>query len=176
MIPTLVSPRLVLRPARAEDADALHAHYRDPDAMRYWSHAPHTDPAQTRATIEGAIRAQTWRLWAVTLAGDDAAIGTLAVGEHRPGVVQIGYSLLRAHGGRGLAREAVVAVLDWLFGAEGLRRVFADIDPDNAPSRRLVEALGFTLEGVLRAEWETHIGVRDTCLYALLATEWRVSS
>ena len=59
------------------------------------------------------------------------------------------------------------------FVAAGQRRVFADIDPDNAPSIRLVERLGFTIEGRLRAEWETHIGVRDTLIYGLLRDEWR---
>lgn len=63
-------------------------------------------------------------------------------------------------------------VLDRLF-AEGQRRVFADTDPENRASRALLERLGFALEGVLRAEWETHIGVRDTALYGLLAREWR---
>jgi len=32
--------------------------------------------------------------------------------------------------------------------------------------------MGFKLEGLLRAEWETHIGVRDTTLYGLLREEW----
>ena len=44
---------------------------------------------------------------------------------------------------------------------------------DNAPSIGLVERLGFALEGRLRAEWETHIGVRDTLIYGLLRDEWR---
>lgn len=73
--------------------------------------------------------------------------------------------------GQGIATEAVTAVLDRLF-AEGQRRVFADVDPDNRASRALLKRLGFTLEGRLRAEWETHIGVRDTMLYGLLRAEW----
>ena len=48
---------------------------------------------------------------------------------------------------------------------------FADVDPDNSASRRLLERLGFLLEGILREEWETHIGVRDTALYGLLKEE-----
>ena len=71
-----------------------------------------------------------------------------------------------------VAAEAVTRVIDQLF-AEGQRRVFADTDPDNVASRRLLERLGFRLEGMLRGEWETHIGVRDTALYGLLREEWR---
>jgi ribosomal-protein-alanine N-acetyltransferase len=70
-----------------------------------------------------------------------------------------------------LRAEAVSRVIDQLF-AEGQRRVFADTDPENVQSRGLLERLGFKLEGVLRGEWETHIGVRDTTLYGLLRDEW----
>ena len=85
---------------------------------------------------------------------------------------EIGYLFARETWGQGVAWEALTALLRHLF-AEGQRRVFADIDPDNAPSIGLVERLGFVLEGRLRAEWETHIGVRDTLIYGLLRDEWR---
>ena len=62
--------------------------------------------------------------------------------------------------------------LDFAFGA-GQRRVFADTDPDNRGSIALLERLGFRLEGRLRGEWHTHIGVRDSLIYGLLAEEWR---
>ena len=63
-------------------------------------------------------------------------------------------------------------MLDQLLVAEGQRRVFADTDPDNRFSIGLLQKLGFQLEGHLRAEWETHIGVRDTLLFGLLRDEW----
>lgn len=99
-------------------------------------------------------------------------LGFVSAGLRRPGVSEIGYLFARETWGQGIAFEALSALLTQLFG-EGMRRVFADIDPDNAPSIRLVERLGFTLEGRLRAEWETHIGVRDTVIYGLLRDEWR---
>lgn len=63
-------------------------------------------------------------------------------------------------------------MIDLLIREEGHRRVFADTDPDNAASNALLATLGFQREGYLRAEWETHIGVRDTVLWGLLADEW----
>jgi RimJ/RimL family protein N-acetyltransferase len=80
--------------------------------------------------------------------------------------------LYRAHWGRGIATEAVAALIDELF-AEGQRRLFADTDPDNVASIALVERLGFKREALLRAEWETHIGVRDSLIFGILADEWR---
>jgi RimJ/RimL family protein N-acetyltransferase len=171
--PTLVleSARLRLRPGVASDAEALHPAFADHDLMRWWSNAPHETIAQTRADL--AQRAAEWRRWIITLQENDRAIGFVAAGEKRQGnVSEIGYLLAREYWGTGMAAEAVSRVIDQLF-AEGQRRVFADTDPDNAGSRRLLERLGFQLEGVLRGEWETHIGVRDTTLYGLLREEWR---
>lgn len=113
------------------------------------------------------------RGWSVTLKGSDRAIGTVFAGRRREGVSEIGYLFARAHQGRGMAREAVMRLLDLLFLEEAYRRVFADTDPENAASIRLLEALGFRREGVLRAEWETHIGVRDSVIWGLLRDEWR---
>lgn len=166
----LETARLRLRPRVIEDADALFHGFADPVQMEYWSGPPHKDVSETRA--EFARSSPEWRRWAITLKGSDTAIGVVAAGEKRQGnVTEIGYVLLREHWGGGIAREAVTAVIDRIF-AEGQRRVFADTDPDNAASRALLEKLGFKLEGYLRAEWETHLGVRDTTLYGLLKDEW----
>lgn len=168
--PVLESDRLRLRICTAADAEALHPAMSDPEVMRWWSHPPHQSLAETRDDL--AREAPEWRKWAITLAGDDTAIGFVAAGEKRQGkVIEIGYMLDRAHQRQGIAREALRLVIDQLF-AEGDRRVFADTDPDNLPSRALLERLGFRLEGILREEWETHIGVRDTALYGLVRADW----
>jgi [ribosomal protein S5]-alanine N-acetyltransferase len=170
-MPVLETVRLRLRQRSPDDAEALHPAFADHDLMRWWSSGPHDTVEQTRANL--AREAPEWRNWAITLKGSDRAIGFVAAGEKRQGnVSEIGYMLLREHWGTGIAAEAVSAVIDRLF-AEGQRRVFADTDPDNATSRGLLEKLGFKLEGILRGEWETHIGVRDTALYGLLRDEWR---
>jgi ribosomal-protein-alanine N-acetyltransferase len=154
-----------------DDAEALFPAFADAELMTWWTHAAHADVEQTRRQLAQA--SPDWRSWAITLKGDDTAIGFVAAGEKRQGnVTEIGYMLLREHWGSGIAAEAVAALIDQLF-AEGQRRVFADTDPDNLQSRGLLERLGFRLEGVLRAEWETHIGVRDTTLYGLLREEWQ---
>ena len=166
----LETERLRLRPRAIDDADVLHVNFTDPELMQYWSDAPHRSVEQTRAMFARAR--PEWRCWTITLKGDDTAIGFVAAGEKRQGnVTELGYMLAKSHWGGGIAAEAVARVINQLF-AEGQRRVFADTDPDNAPSRALLERLGFKLEGYLRAEWETHIGVRDTTLYGLLRDEW----
>lgn len=172
-VPILVTDRLVLRATRIDDAAALHEAYRDVDLMRWWSSAPQTTLAQTAAYLAPRVGPVPWRSWAITRQGDDRAIGTVATSQRRAGVAEIGYLLVRSAWGRGLAREAVSVLIDRLIRDEGCRRVFADTDPDNAASIALLETLGFRREGVLRDEWETHIGVRDSLILGLLAAEWR---
>jgi RimJ/RimL family protein N-acetyltransferase len=175
MITDLVfeSARLTMRPQRQSDAPALHEAYRDVALMRYWSCAPHASVEDTVAALAPRAEHKDWRGWTITLRGDDTALGTVAAGRRRAGVYELGYMLARRHWGHGYAREAVTRLLDLLFREEGARRVFADVDPDNAPSNGLLTRLGFTLEGRLRGEWDTHIGVRDSLIWGMLRDEWK---
>lgn len=172
MTPSFETDRLTMRPQAIEDAGALHEAFRDEATMRYWSSAPHVDLEQTHAYLAARMDQPGQRGWVMTLKGSDRVIGTLWAGERRTGVSEIGYMLVPSATKQGFAREGVSRLLDLLFREEGHRRVFADTDPDNRPSNALLQSLGFTLEGRLREEWETHIGVRDTLLWGLLADEW----
>jgi RimJ/RimL family protein N-acetyltransferase len=87
-------------------------------------------------------------------------------------IAEVGYIVVKQRQGEGIAREALAALVDHLFTADGVRRIYADVDPDNTASNRLVERLGFTLEGRLREQWTTHIGARDSLIWGLLASEW----
>ena len=64
--------------------------------------------------------------------------------------VDIGFAMLPAHRGQGYALEAARAVLEHGFGPLGMPRIVAITLPHNAPSRRLLEGLGMTLQRTLR--------------------------
>lgn len=170
--PTLTTARLALRQLRDDDAPALFPVLSDPEVMTWWSSGPHASPAETADYVKGnAAEGQGFLCWAIT-AGDDTALGWVILIDGKPDVKEIGYILRRDRWGGGIAREAVARVIDHGFGEMGLRRIFADSDPENAGSIALLERLGFQREGRLRGEWETHIGVRDSLIYGLLRDEW----
>jgi ribosomal-protein-alanine N-acetyltransferase len=85
----------------------------------------------------------------------------------------LGYWLDEAHGGRGIATEAVRQAVSHAFGPGGLHRVQAAVIPRNAPSLRLLEKLGFRLEGYaerylrINGVWEDHR------IFAVTREEWR---
>jgi [ribosomal protein S5]-alanine N-acetyltransferase len=83
----------------------------------------------------------------------------------------LGYWIDRAVAGRGMASLAVALVCDHAFGPVGLHRLQADIRPENLPSQRLVERLGFQQEGRLRRLLDIDGDWRDHLTYALLAED-----
>lgn len=170
-LPTLRSERLVLRPLVESDSTAMHGVFRDDRTMRYWSSPPHETIEKTRDYVVGNAQQDRWLSWAVTETGGEA-LGWVVLGEHRDGVRELGYILHRDFWGRGYAREAVTTIVEYGFRSLRLRRIFADCDPDNHGSIRILERLGFRREGHLRAEWETHIGIRDSLIFGILSAEW----
>ncbi len=83
----------------------------------------------------------------------------------------LGYWIDRSVAGRGMASLAVALVCDHAFGPGGLHRLQADIRPENGPSRRLVERLGFSQEGLHRRYLDIDGDWRDHLAYALLAED-----
>jgi len=178
--PVLDTPRLRLRAPVDADVPALFAIFRDPEAMRYWTTPAMTNLAEADALLRDIhhhAEAGTLFQWGIARREDDEVIGTSTLfridEEHRR--CELGYILRRDHWGRGLAHEALTAVVNHAFGAMGLHRLEADIDPRNAASIRSVERLGFALEGHLRERYFVGDEIQDSLIYGLLAPTWRSS-
>jgi len=96
------------------------------------------------------------------------------VGAFPPGVCEIGITLFPDARGRGVGREAVRLFTDRLF-ADGVARVQASTAVGNAGMRRVLERLGFVLEGVLRSYGPTERGREDYAMYAVTREDWEAS-
>ena len=79
--------------------------------------------------------------------------------------VDLGYALLPAYRGQGYAREAAAAWLACGFERFGLQRVVAITSVDNAPSGKVLEAIGMRFEKRLRIAGHDS----DSLLYAAQA-------
>lgn len=75
-----------------------------------------------------------------------------------------GYWVDRRVAGRGIIPTALALLVDHAFGPAGLHRVEVNIRPENTPSRRVVEKLGFRSEAYharylhIDGAWRDHIG------------------
>lgn len=159
----LVTPRLLLRRARPDDVDAIHAVLSDPRAMRYWATPPHEGIDQTREWLNSMIEAPQDLSEDFVIERDGSVIGK--VGAHR--LPDFGYILHPDHWGAGLAFEAVGAFLVQAFTRPDIDHLTADTDPRNAGSIRLLQKLGFRETGRAERTWHTHLGWCDSIYFRL---------
>ena len=139
----LHTERLVLRPARPDDLATFHAILSDARAAAYWSTEPHTDLAQTREWLASMLAIEPGEGEDFVVELDGRAIGK--AGFFR--FPEIGFILHPEFWGRGLASEALRAVIGRGFGEHALREIEADVDPRNTPSLHLLRRLGFVETG-----------------------------
>ena len=64
-----------------------------------------------------------------------------------PDAVELGWSVFPAYRGQGYATETARALMDWAERTHGIRRFISATTPDNAPSLRVHEKLGFVRTG-----------------------------
>ena len=87
-------------------------------------------------------------------------------------VAKIGYRVLPAARGRGVARQMVDAVTRWAFNERGLARVQLEHAVPNLASCRVAIAAGFVLEGTTRSAYAVPGGGREDChVHGRLATD-----
>ncbi|PHS27880.1 MAG: GNAT family N-acetyltransferase [Robiginitomaculum sp.] len=164
--PPLKTERLVLRALQASDAADLHIAFSDAEVCKYWSHAPYTSVAQSQKRVADNIAWTESLTWAITMGEGQSALGWVILQSGREArIAELGYILRRDAWGQGIMAEAAKAVVNYGFEVEGMRRIFADADPDNIGSIRVAEKCGMTYEGRLKGNWDTHIGVRDSLIY-----------
>ena len=169
IIPTLRDGATVLRPIRVRDARELE---RELLASRAWLRPwEATSPsAPMNWDTKGSIRS----LLAAARAGNGLPFvieteGRLAGQLNVSGMTYgslasatIGYWVGAGFAGRGLTPTAVALATDHVFFTAGLHRMEICIRPENAPSLRVVEKLGFRYEGLRRryihinGDWRDH--------------------
>jgi RimJ/RimL family protein N-acetyltransferase len=172
-----VTERLALRWLTSADVPALYEIFSDPDVTRYWSSAPLPDLVAAEALlteIHEAFARRTLLQWGIARPADDRVVGTCTLAgltpEHRR--AELGFALERRQWGRGYMAEALPAVVGFAFDQLGLHRLEADVDPQNHPSIRALQRLGFRREGYLRERYHLGGEIQDAILYGLLRPEW----
>ena len=177
-LPIIVeSERLIVRPVEERDLAALMLVNGDDETTRFLPYGSWRNLADGRAWYERMMalssRGESIQ-YVLTERSSQQAIGTCLLFRYEPSSAraELGYVLGRSYWGRGLMREALVAVIGCAFGPYELRRLEAEVDPLNRASGRLLEGLGFVREGQLRKRWVDKGTAHDTVIYGLLSDEW----
>jgi RimJ/RimL family protein N-acetyltransferase len=148
----LETARLSLRRSIPADAETISRYRSDPAVhrMQGWDR---TDPDGVRAEIlemEGRLPGEPggWVQFTVEDRGDGAIVGDvgLSPADGEPGVIKVGYTIDPRFQGRGYATEAVQALVSYSFGTLEADVVRAYAGAENAPSIRVMEKVGMTLQ------------------------------
>jgi RimJ/RimL family protein N-acetyltransferase len=175
----LRSPRLLLRPLRTEDAALIAAYRSLPEVARFqsWGSFGLADAARLIADQSGVVAGTpgTWLQLALILSESPTVVGDCGIHfrKDEPQQVELGITLAPAHQGQGLASEALLCVLAYVFGTLGKHRAFAVTDAENHSAAALFRRVGFRQE----AHFVEHLwfkgGWGSEFLFAMLHREWQ---
>lgn len=116
--------------------------------------------------------------YAVCLKEDDFIIGDVFALREYTDTFSVGWHFNQRFEGKGLAYEAAVEFLDYLFREAEARRIYGFVEDDNLRSKRLCERLGMRYEGCMKefisfvCYPDGTLRYEDTCIYAILKKEW----
>jgi [ribosomal protein S5]-alanine N-acetyltransferase len=165
LVITLLQPGMELAMVDFLSANAAHFAPWDPPSLP--GHlTPSRWTAQCKASLDDFEAGSAIRLVLSHAAAVDGIIGSANVTQICRGPFQagfLGYRIGRDWEGKGLMREALLAVLDYLFEVQRLHRIHANYMPHNVRSGGLLARLGFTIEGYAKdylfidGAWRDHV-------------------
>ena len=171
-VPVYETARLVLRPIRQDDAEALFPALSDDTNMTYWSRGPMETVDEVHDYLAWNAPGEHCQCWAAERKdAPGKALGWVILMDKAGNQAEIGFMFRPDAQGHGLAFEAASRLIEHAVHVRGFRRIYADVDPENAASIKLIEKLGLTYEGRLKGNWSTHIGVRDSLIYGMVVPE-----
>lgn len=179
-IPTLTEGPIGLRPIRLRDARPLERELLSNRSwLRQWEATNPHGPMNfdTRASIRSLLaNARGGHGLPFIMEYDGQLAGQLNVSSISYGSLAsatIGYWVAERFAGRSLTPASVALATDYCFFQLGLHRMEICIRPENAPSLRVVEKLGFRYEGLRRRYIHINGDWRDHYCFALVVEEVR---
>src|SRR5688572_23640227 len=145
----LYTKRLVIRPLRVADAEPAYKFMDlDKDVSRFINRANSLKQKTERfAKLVHGYEAENYGYFAVApIEQDEQMIGWVGLTplEKHPHT-QLLYGLAKAHWGHGYGHEAAAAMMHYAFQRMRMDELVAVVNPENAPSRKVIEKLGMTL-------------------------------
>ena len=146
--------RILLRPWREEDAEALYRHASDPEVGPRAGWPPHKSVDESRNIIRTLFAND--HTWAIVQKESREPIGCICYytpDESNIGIgpndAEVGYWVARPYWNRGIATEALQLLIVYCFRQRGFRTLWADYFPGNQASGRVMQKCGFKDTGQL---------------------------
>ena len=154
----LLTQRLSIEPLVANDLSAFVTYRQDPDVARYQSWDTSNSEDQALDLIESQVNVLLpehgdWLQLAIHNRESDELLGDLAMNslEVAKFSYEIGFTLSKSNQGKGIAKEAVGCLIEYLFQEIGAKVLIATCDRRNSSAIKLLLSLGF--EQRLEKSW-----------------------
>jgi RimJ/RimL family protein N-acetyltransferase len=174
--PHLLTPRLELRPLKADDSDLLVELDGDPDVMEFLT-GRRTEPQEVievwmpRRTdpAHDALGLGYWSAFE-----DGVFVGWFCLTPTGEAGAELGYRLRKRAWGRGLATEGAARLLEHGFGTAGLDRIWAETMAVNIRSRAVLHRLGLRHVRTDIRQWDDPLPGADLgeVVYELTAAQF----
>jgi ribosomal-protein-alanine N-acetyltransferase len=149
-----------------------------PEVVKYLTWGPNSED-ETKKSLQKQIAFQTDKnrktfVLAVVRNDTSQLIGNalLMIKDEDNKVAEIGYFLHPSHWNKGYGKEVVKGLLKLGFLELNMHRIYATCDVENIGSIKVLESLGFRLEGHFKQNLYVKGQWRDNYLFALLSSEY----
>lgn len=170
---SLQTERLLLRPLTMNDAEAMFSYTSKAESFRFLKRNPHQSVDEDRVFLQKAVesyRTHSDFIWGICEKETNCLIGTcrlfnIDLTDSRG---EVSYLIHPSYQGRGIASEAVGALIRFAFEELSLIRVQAHCASENIGSERVMQKCGMQFESILHDYAEIHGSVMDFKLYAIV--------
>lgn len=178
--PELETNRLKLVQIQQEDADALFTILSSKRVTQYYGMEPLTrkqDAKNMIASFAAMFEQKRGIRWGMVCKNTGAFIGSIGLNNlfYQGKRAEIGFELHPDYWRQGFMKEAAEKVIQFAFDERHLHRLGAVTFQENTASRKLLEKLGFQVEGTLRGYIYQASRHHDAMLYSLLAPDRKKS-
>lgn len=179
-LPVFTTKRLYLRPVALEDAQDMYDYARRENVGPRAGWKPHGSIEETKKIIammnNNFNKGDNIGVWSIVNLNSQKMIGTVGLQRYSKAnaSAEIGYVLNPDFWGKGIMKEAVCEIIKWSFDELNLHRVECGHYDFNLQSKRVIEKLGFTFEGISREKILLLNGKRcDLYNYSILKSEYK---
>lgn len=146
--PELETENLNLREIIGGDAKGIFEMFSDEEMLKYQGLPPMQSPEDADDYVmwtKESYNKKSFVRWAIEEKTTNKFIGLIGMYyfNEKELKAEVSYNLNKNYWGRGLMKEALSAIRFYMFNTINLKRIEAEIDPNNLTSIKLAEKLGF---------------------------------
>ena len=173
----ILTERLRIRRMSRRDRSDMYEYARLPEVSEYLLWRPHASEDSTKRYLDyvtSLYRSGDFFDFAIEYRQNGKMIGTcgFAAIDKNNDCAEVGYVLSPEYWGKGIATEALTAMLRFGFCDLGVNRIEARYMTENTASRRVMEKCGMIYEGTYRKKLLVKGQFRDTGVCALLSEDY----